>query len=154
VHFGAFWLPCALGRSGTRVLKREGDGATPRGRFALRCVLFRAQGARPRTALNLKAISHDAGWCDSPQDRNYNRPVRLPYPSSAEHLWRADRLYDVVVVLAYNERPRVRGRGSAIFMHVARGDFEPTEGCVALRAPDLRRLLSRLPARSEIVISV
>jgi L,D-peptidoglycan transpeptidase YkuD (ErfK/YbiS/YcfS/YnhG family) len=85
-------------------------------------------------------------------DRNYNRPVRLPYPASAERMWRADGLYEVVVMLGYNDVPRVQGRGSAIFMHIARDDFEPTEGCVALGARDLRRLISRLPRRCEISI--
>lgn len=152
VAFGALRLRCALGRSGIKVIKREGDGATPRGRFPLRAVLYRPQVKRPRSASRLITIRHGDGWCDDPQDRNYNRPVRLPYRASAEHLWRADGLYDVVVVLGYNDVPRVRNRGSAIFMHVARENFAPTEGCIALRACDLRRLLSALPRRTEIVV--
>ena len=107
---------------------------------------------RPRTPFDLRLIRRNDGWCDSPADRNYNRPVRLPYPAGAEHLWRGDGLYDVVVVLGFNDVPRLRNRGSAIFMHIARGDFHPTEGCVALRARDLRRLMSLLPKRSEIII--
>lgn len=152
VAFGALRLRCALGRSGMKAIKREGDGATPRGRFPFSAVLYRPQVKRPRSASRLSTIRHGDGWCDDPQDRNYNRPVRLPYRASAEHLWRADGLYDVVVVLGYNDVPRVRNRGSAIFMHVARENFAPTEGCIALRACDLRRLLNALPQRSEIVI--
>lgn len=82
------------------------------------------------------------GWCDAPSDPNYNRQVRYPYRASAEALWRDDGLYDLVAVLDYNVRPRVRGRGSAIFMHVARPGYLPTEGCIALRKDHLRRLLS------------
>jgi L,D-peptidoglycan transpeptidase YkuD (ErfK/YbiS/YcfS/YnhG family) len=141
-------------------LKREGDGATPRGRFSLRRVLYRPRGAGlpPRTALEVRRVGKRDGWCDDAFDRNYNRPVALPYPARAEHLWRADGLYDVVVVLGYNDVPRIKNRGSAIFMHIARPGartgFRPTEGCVALRANDLRRLIASVPRGSQIVIEI
>ncbi|HML31036.1 MAG TPA: L,D-transpeptidase family protein [Hyphomicrobium sp.] len=154
LEFGAMRVPCALGRSGIRALKREGDGATPRGRFPVRHVFYKLDAPRPRSIFPLSPIRRSDGWCDSPPDANYNRPVKLPYGASAEHLWRGDGLYDVVAVLGYNDVPRVRNRGSAIFIHVARQNFEPTEGCIALRAQDLRRLLSRLPRRSVIITRI
>jgi L,D-peptidoglycan transpeptidase YkuD (ErfK/YbiS/YcfS/YnhG family) len=154
LEFRGLRVPCALGRSGITALKREGDGATPRGVFRVQFVLYRPDAPHPRSALRLRAIRRTDGWCDNSPDRNYNRPVKLPYPASAERLWRSDGLYDVVVVLGYNDVPRVRNRGSAIFMHMARENFEPTEGCVALRPRDLRRLVSRLPRHCEIVIKV
>lgn len=154
LQFGPHLLPCALGHGGIKAIKCEGDGASPRGRFRLRSVLYRPDGKRPRTGLPLRAIRKTDGWCDSVPDRNYNRRVALPYPQSAERLWRNDRLYDVVVVLGYNDVPRRRGRGSALFIHVARPDFAPTEGCVALRASDLRRVLCNLRCGSEIVIEI
>jgi len=86
----------------------------------------------------------DDGWCDDPHDRNYNRHVRHPYGASAERLWRADGLYDLVIVIGHNDRPRVRGRGSAVFIHVAGPGLAPTAGCIALRLPDLVRLIGRL----------
>lgn len=86
----------------------------------------------------------DDGWCDAPADRNYNRPVRLPYSASTERMWRSDHLYDLVIILDYNIWPRQRGRGSAIFLHIARDGFQPTEGCIALRRQDLGKLLSRI----------
>jgi L,D-peptidoglycan transpeptidase YkuD (ErfK/YbiS/YcfS/YnhG family) len=92
------------------------------------------------------------GWCDAATDRNYNRRVRHPYTASAETMWRTDTLYDTVVVLDCNRRPRIRGRGSAIFMHVARPGFLPTEGCIALRRPDLLRVLSHLRSGARIHI--
>lgn len=92
------------------------------------------------------------GWCDAPADANYNREIEHPYPASAEHLWRQDRLYDLVVVTGYNVEPRSRQRGSAIFLHVARPDFAPTEGCIAMRRQDLQRLLSVIRTPTEIVI--
>jgi L,D-peptidoglycan transpeptidase YkuD (ErfK/YbiS/YcfS/YnhG family) len=108
---------------------------------------------RPRTGLPLRPIRKRDGWCDAPGDRNYNRPVQLPYPASAENLWRSDTLYDVVVVLDYNVRPRIRGRGSAIFMHLARPGYTPTAGCIALQRPHLLLLLSRLVKGSVIKVS-
>jgi L,D-peptidoglycan transpeptidase YkuD (ErfK/YbiS/YcfS/YnhG family) len=135
-------LPCVLGRAGRRARKREGDGATPLGSFRLLRVLYRPDRVRrPRTVLPVRSIKPHDGWCDAPRDRNYNRAVQLPYPASAEKLWREDRLYDIVVVTDHNTRPRMRGNGSAIFLHVARPDLAPTEGCIALRREHLLRLL-------------
>jgi L,D-peptidoglycan transpeptidase YkuD (ErfK/YbiS/YcfS/YnhG family) len=143
--FGNLRFPCALGRGGCKSLKREGDGATPIGRFPLLSAYFRPdRHLRPRTGLPLRITRQADGWCDAPADRNYNRPVRHPYPASAERMWRADPLYDVVVVLGYNDRPRIAGRGSAVFLHVASDAGTPTEGCVALRRTDLIRLLPLL----------
>ncbi len=140
---GPLRLPCALGRGGRRVLKREGDGATPIGVWPMREVFYRPDRvARPATRLPVSPIRPYDGWCDDPRDRNYNRPVGLPYPASHEVLWRDDHLYDLVVVLGYNDIPRIRGRGSAIFMHLATLGLTPTEGCIALRESDLRKLLA------------
>lgn len=139
-------LPCALGRGGRRVEKREGDGATPVGRFPLRRLLYRADRmARPATALAVRAIARDDGWCDDPADpAHYNRLVRLPHASRAEHLWRPDHLYDLVLVLGHNDDPPQPGRGSAIFLHLARPEYAPTEGCIALARAHLLWLLTRL----------
>lgn len=138
-------IPCALGRAGMTHAKREGDGATPAGRLVPRRVWYRADRLRrPATCLPVHAIRPDDGWCDAVGDRNYNRPVREPYPASHESLWREDGLYDIVVELGWNERPRVQGRGSAIFLHLARPGLAPTEGCIALGRADLLRLLPRL----------
>ena len=154
LRLGGLTFPCALGRAGCRVRKREGDGATPVGLWRMREVLYRPDRVRrPRTHLPVKAIRPRDGWCDASADRNYNRPVSHPYPASAERLWRPDGLYDVVVVLGYNDCPRVRGRGSAIFMHVAKPGFAPTEGCIALARPHLLRLLARLGRRSAVAVA-
>jgi L,D-peptidoglycan transpeptidase YkuD (ErfK/YbiS/YcfS/YnhG family) len=144
---------CALGRSGIRLDKREGDGATPAGHFALRRVLYRADRlTQPVTRLPCRPLTPNDGWCDDPADANYNRPVRSPYPASHEALWRDDNLYDVIVVLNHNYDPIVAGLGSAIFMHVAAPDFAPTAGCVALPLPVLLKLLKE--ARTPPVLTV
>lgn len=146
-------LPCALGRSGRRAMKREGDGATPSGVYGLESVFYRPDRCpRPRTGLPVKTLSPADGWCDAAADRNYNRHVCHPYNASAEKMWRQDELYDVVVVLDCNRRPRIRNRGSAIFMHVARPGFSPTEGCIALRRPDLLRVLAHLRRGARVHI--
>ncbi len=148
---GGMRLPCAIGRSGQRAIKREGDGATPIGRWPVRQAVYRAdQMRRPRTALPLRCIRPGDGWCDDPHDRNYNRPVRLPYPASAEELWRRDALYDLVIVIGYNDRPRRRGAGSAIFMHLARAEMSPTAGCIALTRRHLVRLASMM-RRGDVI---
>jgi L,D-peptidoglycan transpeptidase YkuD (ErfK/YbiS/YcfS/YnhG family) len=153
LRVGALVLPCALGRSGRSFTKREGDGATPSGTWKPVEVLYRADRVqRPRTALPLRALRPDDGWCDSVGDRNYNRWIRHPYPSSAERLWREDALYDVIVVLDHNRRPRAQGAGSAIFMHVARPGYRPTEGCVALVQPHLLLLLATMGRGTRVVI--
>ncbi|AXS42262.1 L,D-transpeptidase family protein [Breoghania sp. L-A4] len=143
--FGTLDVPCALGRSGLTRRKREGDGATPMGSFALLRAYFRAdRQPRPESNLPLRALRPDDGWCDDAHDGRYNMHVTLPFNPSHECLWRSDRLYDVIVVLDYNLRPRVRGGGSAIFFHVAREGFAPTEGCVAVAPDAMRRILARI----------
>ena len=154
LKLGGMTFPCALGRSGCRTRKREGDGATPMGLWKVRAVLYRPDRVRrPRTALSVGTIRPRDGWCDVPADRNYNRPVHLPYPTSAERLWRSDGLYDLVVVLGYNDCPRVRGRGSAIFMHVAKPGYAPTEGCIALARAHLLRFLGRVGHHVAVRVS-
>jgi L,D-peptidoglycan transpeptidase YkuD (ErfK/YbiS/YcfS/YnhG family) len=136
----------ALGKGGLKPAadKREGDGACPIGAWPIRRVLYRPdKGPPPATALPVQAIRPEDGWCDAPEDEAYNRPVTLPYPASAERLWRADDLYDLVVILGHNDDPVVPGAGSAIFLHVAREDWGPTEGCFALKREDLEALLAQ-----------
>jgi len=136
---------CALGRGGVRVDKREGDGATPVGRFPLRRVLYRPDRlSAPRTRLPVAPLASDDGWCDDPADSQYNRPVRLPYAGRHEELWRTDALYDVIVVIGHNDAPVIAGMGSAIFMHLAGANYQPTQGCIALARQDLLELLAQL----------
>lgn len=150
---GALKIPCALGRAATTHAKREGDGASPVGRFRILGAFYRADRlTRPRTLLKLRAIRRDDGWCDAPAHRAYNRLVRLPFAASHETLWREDALYDVVVDLAWNRGPVRKGRGSAIFLHLRRADFTPTEGCVAVGRDRIGQLLARMGPRTWIKI--
>jgi L,D-peptidoglycan transpeptidase YkuD (ErfK/YbiS/YcfS/YnhG family) len=143
-------MRCALGRSGIRALKREGDGATPLAAMAVLGGYYRRGRFGAQTRLPMRPIRPDLGWCDTPGDANYNRPVRLPCRASHERLLRSDRLYDAVIVLGWNIRPRARNLGSAIFLHVARPGYAPTEGCVAVSARDMAWLLERVGKGSVV----
>jgi len=146
-------IRCALGRAGCRQTKREGDGATPVGTWPLRQAVYRSDRlVRPKTGLVLRALAPSDGWCDASTDPNYNRAVAHPYPASAEHMWREDGLYDIVVVMGYNDAPRITGRGSAIFLHCARPGYPPTQGCIALSRRDLVRLMPMLTRKTAIRI--
>jgi L,D-peptidoglycan transpeptidase YkuD (ErfK/YbiS/YcfS/YnhG family) len=143
----------ALGRGGLSHAKREGDGATPIGVFPLRNLLYRADRlARPQTGLAVSVIEPGSGWSDDPADPLYNRPVTLPHPYSHERLWRDDGLYDLIVPLGYNDDPPVPELGSAIFLHCARPDYGPTEGCVAIAVSDLLTLLAGCAADTWLEI--
>lgn len=150
---GPHALPVALGRGGIKANKREGDGGTPRGTFRPKRLWWRAdRHPRPATALPVRPIAQDDGWCENPADRRYNQPIKIPLDSPADRLARPDGLYDYIVEIDHNTRPRIAGRGSAVFLHVRRADFGPTAGCIALTTPALRRLLARLGPRTCIVV--
>jgi L,D-peptidoglycan transpeptidase YkuD (ErfK/YbiS/YcfS/YnhG family) len=134
-RWGARVMRCAIGRSGIRADKREGDGATPIGVFPMRGVLHR--GPAPATRLAVTALKPSDGWCDDPGHADYNTMVTLPHAARCESLWRDDGLYDLIVVLGYNDAPAAAGKGSAIFLHLARDGYASTEGCVALARDDL-----------------
>ena len=149
-------LRCAVGRGGILAEKREGDGGTPVGAWPMRELLYRPdrveRGAPQTGGLPARAIRREDGWCDAPEDPAYNRSVRLPYPASAERLWRRDRVYDLIVPLGYNDDPVVPGAGSAIFLHLAKRDYSPTAGCVALSRRDLLRVLEGSDRRSRVIV--
>lgn len=145
----------ALGLGGlvTEADKREGDGATPIGTYVLRRVMYRADRIkRPKTNLPCRPIHTLDGWCDEPTNPAYNRPVRLPYTGSTEALYRKDHVYDLLVVLGHNDSPPKLGLGSAIFLHLARSNWTPTRGCIAVRESDLREILQRANTTSTITI--
>lgn len=147
--------PCATGKNGFTHDKREGDNCSPIGVFPLRECWFRKDklGAAPETQLPLRETTKADGWCDDVASPEYNRHVQLPHTARHEKLWRDDDVYDVVVVIGYNDAPVACGKGSAIFMHVARPDYSGTEGCVALALPDLLEILPKLSPDSKIYIT-
>jgi L,D-peptidoglycan transpeptidase YkuD (ErfK/YbiS/YcfS/YnhG family) len=153
ISAGHFQFPCALGKGGVTQKKREGDGATPLGTFQLRRLWYRGDVVqRPQTKLPLRVTKPWDGWCDAASHRRYNKPVALPFLASHERMWRDDHLYHYVIEIGWNDQPAKPGRGSAIFMHIARPGYKPTEGCVALKIGDMKKLLVRLGPKTRIVI--
>jgi L,D-peptidoglycan transpeptidase YkuD (ErfK/YbiS/YcfS/YnhG family) len=153
--FDGHAIPVALGRGGLKANKREGDGGTPIGTFhPLRLWWRKDRYTRPKTALPVHIIGPNDGWCEDPASRHYNRPIRLAAESSADRLMRADHLYDFIVEIDQNARPRIAGRGSAVFLHLARPAFAPTAGCIAMTHASMLRLLARLDRRTRIVVGL
>ncbi len=146
-------IPVALGRGGLKANKREGDGGTPIGVFKpLRLWWRKDRHTRPWTALPVREIRSDDGWCEDPSHRRYNRPVRVAAGSNADRLMRTDHLYDYIIEIDHNTRPRIGGRGSAVFLHLARPGFAPTAGCIAMTRGAMLRLLARLNSKMRIVV--
>jgi L,D-peptidoglycan transpeptidase YkuD (ErfK/YbiS/YcfS/YnhG family) len=145
---------CALGRGGVKKNKQEGDNGTPAGCYPLRMLYYRADRiSKPETRLPVKKLTKRDAWCDDSADKNYNKFVSLPYRGHTESLWRDDNLYDIIVPLGYNDAPAVPGKGSAIFMHIARPGYTPTAGCIALTQPDLLEILSSVEKDAKVQIS-
>lgn len=154
LHWSRGSAVAAVGRAGIRADKHEGDGATPAGTYPLVSILYRPDRvAPPASQLPVKPLAPSDRWVDDPADANYNRPVSLPYTASAEQMWREDDLYDLLVVIGYNMEPVVPGAGSAIFLHIARPDFAPTAGCLAVKKDVLFAVLPLLGPGSQIAIN-
>jgi L,D-peptidoglycan transpeptidase YkuD (ErfK/YbiS/YcfS/YnhG family) len=150
---GGQTIPVALGSGGIRADKREGDGGTPKGTFRPRHLWWRAdRHPRPATFLAVRAIGPEDAWCEDPSDRHYNQPVRLDSKQGGDRLQRDDHLYDFIIEIDHNTHPRIAGRGSAVFLHLARQDFSPTAGCVSMTRSAMLRLLKRLGPETRIVI--
>ncbi len=150
---GGIRIVCALGKAGFVRAKCEGDHGTPIGCFTFRNGFYRADRiVRPRTALSLQPARPCDGWCDDVRDRRYNRLLRLPDAARHETLQREDHLYDVVVDFGFNRKPRIMGRGSAVFLHLARPGFLPTEGCIAVHPSAIRRLIAIIGPKTRLRI--
>ena len=150
---GGLTVPVALGRGGIKADKREGDGGTPRGTFRPRQLWWRAdRHPRPKTFLAVRAIRPEDAWCEDPSSRHYNQLLRLECDGRGDRLTRDDHLYDFIVEIDHNSSPRIAGRGSAVFLHLARPDFSATAGCVSMTRSAMLRLLERLGPQTRIVI--
>lgn len=154
LHAGQVVIPAAIGKTGLSRRKKEGDGASPVGSYRLAPPFFRPDRVnRILTSTMSRPLDRSLGWCDDPASRLYNRPLPAGARQRHEKLWRTDNVYDVVIPTSHNQCPRVLGAGSAIFLHLARQGYAPTEGCVAISLPDMRRLLRRLSRAAKLVIA-
>jgi L,D-peptidoglycan transpeptidase YkuD (ErfK/YbiS/YcfS/YnhG family) len=146
-------IKVALGRGGIKANKREGDGATPKGIFRPLRLWWRAdRHPRPRTFLPVRAIGPEDAWCEDVSSCQYNQPLRLTAKDGGDRLQRDDHLYDFIIEIDHNTRPRIAGRGSAVFLHLARENFSPTAGCVSMTEAAMLRLLKRLGPKTRIVL--
>ena len=144
---------CSIGKGGIKNKMKEGDNITPKGIFKLIKVYYRADKIkRIETPLKKIKIKKNMGWCDDPKSRYYNREVKIPNKFSHERLYRNDNIYDLVILLSYNVRPIIKGKGSAIFMHVAKSKYLPTEGCIALKKTHLIKILKQINSKTLIKI--
>lgn len=142
---GGLTCSCSIGKGGMvgAHMKREGDGASPIGLWDMRRVFYRADRLkRPKTGLPCVALRETDGWCDASDHRLYNRPITLPFAASHEKLWREDHVYDLIVELNHNSDPVTPDLGSAVFFHLARPDYAPTEGCIAVSREDMLAVLA------------
>ena len=150
---------CLVGKSGLVAAdkKKEGDGATPKGCWPVRCLYYRpdriARYQLPsRLPLSVRALNPQDGWCDDASKKVYNYPVRLPFSGSHEKLWRTDGLYNLILPLGYNDAPPAPNRGSAIFLHCADKDSRTTKGCLALTQTDLLAAIQQI--QSPLYINI
>lgn len=145
---------CASGKGGIRTDKQEGDGATPVGNFPLRCLYYRPDRIQFPFPLNIPAfpLVPEMGWCDDPNHPDYNTQIMRPHPARHEELWREDAVYDIIIAVGYNDNPVIPGKGSAIFIHLARENYTPTEGCIALNKADLYQIISLINPHTRLII--
>ena len=145
---------CALGKAGIGKKKREGDNVTPTGTFKIVKIYYRSDRVKKISSkLRLIEITKNMGWCDDPNSENYNKLINLPSKYSHEKLFKKNNIYNVIVVLNYNMKPIIKNKGSAIFIHVAKNNYQPTQGCIALKKIDLLKLLSKISKNIKIKIN-
>ena len=146
-------LKCSIGKSGTKKFKKEGDLATPRGLFRLGLLYFRKDRNRfLKTKLKKREIKKSMGWCDDTKSKKYNKEISFPFKFRAEKLYKKDRSYDIFINIKYNHSPIVKGRGSAIFLHLASKKYKPTKGCIAIVKKDFLKILPLIGKNTKIFI--
>jgi len=144
---------CSIGKNGINSHKIEGDGCTPQGTFNIIKILYRPDKIGERKFfLETETILPFDGWCDDIESNYYNSQIKFPFNYSAEKLYRNDDLYDIVCIIDYNLNPVIKNRGSAIFLHVAKKDFSPTEGCIAINKNDLLKISLEMKRGTTIEI--
>jgi L,D-peptidoglycan transpeptidase YkuD (ErfK/YbiS/YcfS/YnhG family) len=149
-----FKFKCALGKSGIGKKKIEGDNITPKGVFRIVKIYYRKDRLKELSSkLRLIKVTKNMGWCDDPNSKNYNQLINLPSKYSHEKLFKKNNIYDLIIVLNYNMKPIIKNKGSAIFIHVAKNNYQPTQGCIALKKNDLLKLLSKISKNIKININ-
>ena len=153
IYFNKYKVKCSIGKRGINKLKKEGDKVTPRGNFKLLYIMYRKDRVgKINSKLKKIIIKKNMGRCDDTKSKYYNKLIKYPFISKSERLFKKDNTYDIIIVLDYNIRPIRKNKGSAIFLHIARKDYKPTLGCVAVSKKDIKLILSYINLKSRIII--
>ena len=151
--YKGYKLKCSIGKKGVKKLKKEGDLSTPKGLFKLGFLYYRKDRTKlTKSKINKKIIRKNMGWCDDIKSKNYNREIFFPFKYRAEKLYRKDKIYDLFINIKYNYLKPIKGRGSAIFLHISKKNYEPTKGCVAIKKSDFLKILPLINERTKIYI--
>ncbi len=154
LYFKEYKLRCAIGKRGIARIKKEGDQKTPSGIFRLKSVYYRKDRINNlKTLLKKRVIKKNMGWCDSPNSKYYNKLIKFPFKKSAEKMWLKETIYDVIIILNYNIKPVIRNKGSAIFLHIAKKNYSPTKGCVAISKKDMIFLINKINKKTKLIIN-
>ena len=154
LYYDKYKLRCAIGKRGITFDKKEGDKKTPKGTFKLKYILFRKDRVpKLKTLLKIKKITKNIGWCDDPSSKFYNKLVNLPFDGSVEKLWLKQNIYDVVIILNFNLKPVIKNKGSAIFLHIAKKNYSPTKGCVAVNKKHMMLVIGKINKKSKLIIN-
>ena len=147
-------VKCALGKRGIKKKKKEGDLITPKGNFKIKYVLYRKDRvSNLNTKLKKIAIHKNMGWCDDYKSKKYNKLIKFPFKYHAEKLYKKNNTYDIIVVLNYNMNPVKKNKGSAIFLHIAKKNYQNTEGCLAIKKNDLKKILNMINKKTIVKIT-
>ena len=154
LEYKDFKFKCALGKAGIGKKKREGDNITPIGTFKIVKIYYRGDRIKKLSSkFTLTEITKDMGWCDDSKSKKYNQLIKLPTKYSYENLYRRNNIYDLILVLNYNMKPRIKNKGSAIFIHVAKKNYKKTAGCIALKKSDLIYLVKEITKNTKVIIN-
>ena len=151
--YNNYKVKCALGKRGIGNKRKEGDFITPKGLYKIKYILYRKDRvSKIKTKFNKVILKKNMGWCDDPKSSRYNKLIRTPFNYNYEKLYRKNNIYDIILVLNYNMNPIQKGKGSAIFIHIAKKDYSKTEGCIAVKKKDLLKILKELKVKTQVRI--
>ena len=146
-------VKCALGKRGVGFKKKEGDMVTPTGQYKIKYILYRKDRIKKiQSKLRKIIINKNMGWCDDPKSKKYNKLINLPFNGNYEKLFKKENIYDIILVLDYNMNPIRKNKGSAIFIHVAKKNYEKTKGCIAIKKVELLKILKEIKINTKVKI--
>ncbi len=153
LYYDNYKVKCAIGKKGVGVKKKEGDLITPKGEFKIIKIFYRKDRLyRIQTKLKKIEITKDLGWCNDSKSNKYNKLIKYPFKFSSEKLYRTDNIYDIILVLDFNINPTIKNKGSAIFIHVAKRNYERTEGCIAVSKRNLKKIIMNISHKTKVKV--